>query len=81
MSRVQGAPHLQRLQISMLTAIEDGGGGLAQEHTAERHAQLEMRVLRALKEAMQCTSLRCAETIQLMRSDSDTAGFTNSCVN
>ena len=55
-SRLKGATQLQRLQISMLTAIEDGGGGIAQQHTAGRHAQLEMRVLRALKEAMQCTS-------------------------
>jgi len=45
----------------MLTAIEDGGGGTAQQHMAGRHAQLEMRVLRALKDAMQCSSsLRCA---------------------
>ena len=58
-SRLRGAPQLRRLQISMLTAIEDGGGGIAQQHMAERHAQLEMRVLRALKEALQCTSLRC----------------------
>ena len=57
-SRLRWAPQLQRLQISMLTAFEDGGGGIAQEHTAERHAQLEMRVLRALKEAMQCAPLR-----------------------
>ena len=62
-SRLRWAPQLQRLQISMLTAIEDGGGGTAQEHTAERHAQLEMRVLRALKEAMQCAPLRCEKLL------------------
>ena len=47
----------------MLTAIEDGGGGTAQQHMAGRHAQLEMRVLRSLKDAMQCnSSLRCASS-------------------
>ena len=59
--RLRGAPQLQRLQISMLTAIEEGGpGGPAQQHMATRHAQLERRVLRALKEALHSnTSLRC----------------------
>ena len=78
-SRLQGAHWLQRLQISMLTAIEEGGGGLAQQHTAERHAQLEMRVLRALKEAMQYSSLRYVATIRPMRCVPDTPELTNHC--
>ena len=59
--RLRGAPQLGRLQINMLTAIEDGGGGPAQQPMAARHAALEMRVLRSLKETMaDNASLRCA---------------------
>ena len=58
--RLKAAPQMRRLQISMLTAMDEPGwGGPGQQHIAERHAQLEMRVLRTLKDAMQCsTSLR-----------------------
>ena len=54
-------PQLRRLQISMLTVMEESGYGMpGQEHIVERHSQLEKRVLRALRDAMQhTTSLRC----------------------
>ena len=64
--RLRGAPQLARLQISMLTAIEDGGGGPARQPMAARHAALEMRVLRSLKETMaDNASLRCATLLEL----------------
>ncbi|CAK0786488.1 hypothetical protein CVIRNUC_009701 [Coccomyxa viridis] len=58
--RLRGAPQLRRLQISMLTVMEESGYGMpGQEHIVERHSQLEKRVLRALRDAMQyTTSLR-----------------------
>ena len=59
-ARLRGAPQLRRLQISMLTVMEESGWGMpGQEHIVERHSQLEKRVLRALRDAMQyTTSLR-----------------------
>ena len=58
--RLRGAPQLRRLQISMLTVMEESGYGMpGQKHIVERHSQLEKRVLRALRDAMQyTTSLR-----------------------
>ena len=58
--RLRGAPQLRRLQISMLTVMEESGYGMpGQDLIVERHSQLEKRVLRALRDVMQySTSLR-----------------------